>query len=131
MRLIRMIRSLALSVALAAGLGAPAAAAGQEAESATDLAALDLPVSFSRIKSRMAEVPELGETRGQLRLNYRINVYGRAPAIEFLQNFIVLDTAPAAYGGPTHAEMIEVMTPKESRPRAISTGNLLGNWRRP
>ena len=129
-----MIRSLALIVALAAGLGAPAAAAGQEAESATDpaaLAALDLPVSFSRIKSRMAEVPELGETRGQLRLNYRINVYGRAPAIEFLQNFIVLDTAPAAYGGPTHAEMIEMMTPKEWRPRAISSGNLLGNWRRP
>lgn len=129
----RFIRSIVPIVALTIGLAAPAAASAQDPGStgeASALEVLELPVSVSRIKDRMAALPEVDETRSPLRLNYRVNVYGRAPAIELLQDFIVLDTAPAAYGAPTHSEMIEVMTPKEWRPRAISVGNLLGNWRR-
>ena len=120
-------------VALAIGLAAPAAVSAQAPGPAGEASAfevLELPVSVSRIKDRMSALPEVDETRSPLRLNYRVNVYGRAPAIELLQDFIVLDTAPAAYGSPTHSEMLEVMTPKEWRPRAISVGNLLGNWRR-
>lgn len=126
--------SIVLIAALAVGLVTPATAMAQDAGSAgssTALEVLELPVSVNRIKDRMAALPEVDETRAPLRLNYRVNVYGRAPDIEFLQNFIVVDTAPAAYGSPTHNEMFEVMTPKEWRPRAITMGNLLGNWRRP
>ncbi|MXZ73422.1 MAG: hypothetical protein F4Z04_18230 [Acidobacteria bacterium] len=130
----RFIWSIVSIGALAVGLVAPATAVAQDAAAAgssTALEVLELPVSVSRIKDRMAALPEVDETRAPLRLSYRVNVYGRAPDIEFLQNFIVLDTAPAAYGSPTHTEMFEVMTPKEWRPRAITMGNLLGNWRRP
>ena len=127
----RMFRSLVPIVALVFGIGAPGAASAQEpALAANPGEAPDLPVSISRIKERMSSQPELGETRGRLRLTYRVNVYGRAPAMDLLQDFIIVDTAPAAYGGPSHAEMVEVMTPKEWRPRAISIGNVLGgNWR--
>ncbi len=117
-------------VALVLGIGVSGTASAQDSALGANLTEVpDLPVSINRIRERIASQPERGETHMPLRLTYRLNVYGRAPAMEFLQNFIVVDTAPAAYGGPSHAEMMEVMTPKEWRPRAISSGNLLGNWR--
>ncbi len=130
----QMRRLIVPLVVLIAGMAAPVTAWGQDSDAATEPTAvevLELPVSVDRIKNRMASLPEVDENHTSLRLSYRINVYGRAPTIEFLQNFIVLDTAPAAYGGPSHDEMIEVMTPKEWRPRAIGISNLLSNWRRP
>ena len=86
-----------------------------------------LPVSFDRIKRRMAALEERGDGRDLLDLSYYIDVYARAPALDLLRNFD-LDSETVSYGSPTHTEMLEAVTPREWRPRAISTGNLF-RWR--
>ena len=122
---------------LLAGLVAPADAAqeagadaAQEAGADAGVAnaeAMKLPVSFDRIKRRMAALEEREDGRDLLDLSYYVDVYARAPALDLLRNFD-LDSETASYGSPTHTEMLEAMTPREWRPRAISTGNLF-RWR--
>lgn len=119
------------TVVLGMGLAVPTAAAAQEPEAETAVETADvnrLPVSLDRIKRRMAETERTEEgRRGLLNLNFYVDVYARAPAIELLRNFD-LDSETVSYGSPTHREMLEAATPREWRPRAISTGNLFG-WR--
>ena len=131
---------LALVVVAGLGFTAPPALAAQElgAGAATpepgESRAVDaaessgLPVSLERIKRRMAATRETQEgRRGLLNLSYYVDVYARAPAVELLRNFDP-DSETVSYGSPTHREMLEAATPREWRPRAISTGNLFG-WR--
>ena len=119
------------AVALGIGLAAPVAAAAQEPDAETAVEAVDasaLPVPLERIKRRMAATERTQEgRRGLLDLNFYVDVYARAPAIELLRDFD-LDSETVSYGSPTHREMLEAATPREWRPRAISTGNLFG-WR--
>ena len=119
------------AVALGMGLAVPAAAGAQgpDAPSAGETVdASRLPVSLERIKRRMAAAEHTREgRRGLLDLNFYVDVYARAPAIELLRDFD-LDSENVSYGSPTHREMLEAATPREWRPRAISTGNLFG-WR--
>lgn len=119
------------TVVLGMGLAVPTAAAAQEPEAETAVETADvnrLPVSLDRIKRRMAQTERTEEgRRGLLNLNFYVDVYARAPAIELLRNFD-LDSETVSYGSPTHREMLEAATPREWRPRAISTGNLFG-WR--
>ena len=119
------------AVALGIGLAAPVAAAAQEPDAETAVEAVDasaLPVSLERIKRRLAATERTQEgRRGLLNLNFYVDVYARAPAIELLRDFD-LDSETVSYGSPTHREMLEAATPREWRPRAISTGNLFG-WR--
>ena len=130
----------AFVAAVVMGLAAPAASVAQEgpgagsgalasAVDAPDAAAEDyaLPGSFERIKRRMAATREPQDGRRLLNLSYYVDVYARAPAIELLRDFD-LDSETVSYGSPTHLEMLEAATPREWRPRAISTGNLFG-WR--
>ena len=129
----------AFVAAVGIGLATPAAPAAQEAtgvrpavrEPDTDgpaaAEAYALPGSLERIKRRMAAVQEPRDGRRLLNLRYYVDVYARAPAIEILQNFD-LDSETVSYGSPTHLEMLEAATPREWRPRAISTGNLF-RWR--
>ena len=122
---------LGLALTLAAGLAAPAAIAAQEPDAEPAVAALEtgrLPVSLDRIRQRLETTAEAQEgRRSLLELSFYIDVYARAPAIELLRNFD-LDSESVSYGAPTHVEMLEAATPREWRPRAISTGNLFG-WR--
>ena len=121
---------LSFTVALGMGLAVPVAAAAQapEAETAVETAdASRLPVSLERIKRRMAAERTREGRRGLLDLNFYVDVYARAPAIEILRDFDP-DSETVSYGSPTHREMLEASTPREWRPRAISTGNLFG-WR--
>jgi len=122
---------LSLAVALATGLAAPVAAAAQEPDAEPAVAAPDtgrLPVSLDRIRQRLETTAEAQEGRRDLLdLSFYIDVYARAPAIELLRNFD-LDSETVSYGAPTHLEMREAATPREWRPRTISTGNLFG-WR--
>lgn len=131
----------AVVAAVGMGLAAPAATAAQEASETPTAArepgaeapaaaaeATALPVSLERIKRRMAAVQEAGNGRRKLLdLNYYVDVYARAPSIELFRNFDT-DSETVSYGSPTHAEMLEAVTPREWRPRAISTGALFG-WR--
>ncbi len=122
---------VSFTVALGIGLGAPVAVAAQEPDTETAVGTVDasaLPVSLERIKRRMAATEPTQEgRRGLLNLSFYVDVYARAPAIELLRNFD-LDSDSVSYGSPTHREMLEAATPREWRPRAISTGNLFG-WR--
>ena len=139
----------AVAAAVGMGLAAPAATAAQEASGTPATAAQEaradarergaeapaaaaetsaLPVSLERIKRRMVAVQEAGNGRRKLLdLNYYVDVYARAPSIELFRNFDT-DSETVSYGSPTHAEMLEAVTPREWRPRAISTGALFG-WR--
>ena len=59
-----------------------------------------------------------------LRLEYRLSVYGVAPEIELLQGF---DTQHGAvpFGGPTHADFIDMWEPKEFKAPTIPLMPLL------
>ena len=130
----------AVVAAVGVGLAAPAAAAAQEAPGtpgarapgaeapAAAAEASALPVSLERIKRRMAAVREADNGRRKLlNLNYYVDVYARAPSIELFRDFDP-DGETVSYGSPTHLEMLEAVTPREWRPRAVSTGNVF-SWR--
>lgn len=135
-----LTRFACVAAAVGMGLAAPAAAGAQEASGApaarapgaeAPAAAAEasaLPVSLERIKRRMAAVRETGNGRRKLlNLNYYVDVYARAPSIEIFRDFDP-DGETVSYGSPTHLEMLEAVTPREWRPRAVSTGNVF-SWR--
>ncbi len=71
-----------------------------------------LPVSLHRIQRELQQSTST-ETREGLQLRYQIDVYGRSPAIELFTKTDNLRNGPVPYGGPTHKEMLNMMTPKE------------------
>ena len=75
------------------------------------LPAEELSVSLERIKQKLAQ---LGPAQSSLwRLDYYVEVYGRAPKIDVLQAFDV-HSGPVPYGAPTHAELLSLILPPES-----------------
>ncbi len=81
-------------------------------EQSEPLPAEELPVSLERIKRKQAQV---GSAQSSLlRLDYYVEVYGRAPKIGVLQDFDV-HSGPVPYGAPTHAELLSLNLPPESR----------------
>jgi hypothetical protein len=98
-------------ILLVALLAAPAGAFAQGAQ-AVD--ASKMGVDLSRIKRELAQA-QAEEASGDdpLRLNFRVEVVGTAPKIDFLEGFNV--EGPVPYGPPTHREVLDVLTPKEFR----------------
>lgn len=80
-----------------------------------------LPISLHRIQRELRQSSET-ETREGLRLRYQVDVYGRAPAIELFTKDDNLRSGPVPYGGPTHKQMLEMMTPQEFRAPAADFG---------
>jgi hypothetical protein len=105
--------SIAL-IALTFATSAAAPAFAQDASSARPVDAKLLPISLHRIQREIRQAAETGDHDG-LRLRYQVDVYGRAPAIEFFTKEDNLRDGPVPYGGPTHKEMLEMMTPREYR----------------
>ena len=95
-------------LATLAVLGIAASAAAQEVNVKL------LPISLHRIQRELQQSSST-ESREGLRLRYQIDVYGRAPAIEFFTKADNLTNGPVPYGGPTHKEMLYMMTPQEFR----------------
>ena len=73
-----------------------------------------LPISLHRIQRELQQSTST-ESREGLQLRYQIDVYGRSPAIEFFTKADNLRNGPVPYGGPTHKEMLDMMTPQEFR----------------
>ncbi len=73
-----------------------------------------LPLDLERLERRLRQSSEQENWDG-FRLRYRVEVFGKAPRIQFFEPGDVLPSGPIPYGAPTHQEMIEVMTPKEYR----------------
>ena len=90
------------------------------------LPAVELPVNLQRLKQRLAALPSRDEDRSLLKLNFYVEVYGRAPEINPLEGFD-LHSGPVPYGPPSHATMLRQMSPVAYQ--SGSSGAVLG-WSR-
>ena len=73
-----------------------------------------LPLDRARIQRALQESAVREERQG-LNLRYTVAVYGQAPPLVLFTREDNLTTGPVPYGGPTHKDMLEQMTPKEYR----------------
>ena len=89
-----------------------------------------LGVSFDRIKYKLDTLPEREGVSDLLRLDFYVEVYGRAPEVDYFQGFD-LENSPVAEGVPMTDELMEAMTAGDLPlvPPAMNLGNLL-NWLR-
>jgi len=95
---------------------AHAAAAQQGSVEASRLpASVDvsrLPIDLAKITRQLRQTQST-ESHDGLHIRYTVDVYGAAPRIEFFTKEDNLQTGPVPYGGPTHREMINHVTPQE------------------
>jgi hypothetical protein len=82
-----------------------------------------LPINLARIQRQLRQSTVRDESQG-LRLRYIVDVYGQAPRIELFPNRDYSLTGPAPYGGPTHNDLLQIITPQEYRAPAANFGNL-------
>ena len=73
-----------------------------------------LPVNLARIHRELQETATREERDG-LNLRYYVNVNTQAPPLVVFGPQDNLVYGPVPYGGPTHKDMLEQMTPKEYR----------------
>ena len=73
-----------------------------------------LPIDLAKITRQLRQTQST-ELHNGLHIRYTIDVYGAAPRIEFFTKEDNLQTGPVPYGGPTHREMINQVTPQEFR----------------
>jgi hypothetical protein len=81
-----------------------------------------LPVSLDRIQRALAAPPPL-DLKEQHPV-FRLEVFGKKPTLEDLlgEKFWI---GPAPFGGMTHREFLDMVTPKEAQPYAGFTGKYL------
>jgi hypothetical protein len=82
----------------------------------------DLPVSIDRIQRALA-APKPIELKEQ-RPVFRLEVFGKKPSLEDMlgEKFWI---GPTPYGGMTHQEFLDMVTPKLAQPYAGFTGKYL------
>jgi hypothetical protein len=94
-------------------LAAPLAAAAQEPP--TETAKLDvdeLPISVDRIQRKLAQAPS--SSQPGLKLEYYVEVVGRAPRIDVFGSFDVRN-GPVPHAGVTHRDFLNLVTPQQFR----------------
>ena len=94
-----------------------------EAEPTPNIDVSRLPINLDRIQRRLRQSSVRDESDG-LRLRYIVDVYGQAPRIELFTQQDNLLHGPVPYGGPTHNELLRVITPQEHSAPAADFGNL-------
>jgi hypothetical protein len=105
---------------------APAPGAASNAPASVDtkdtLKPEDLPVSIDRIQRALA-APKPIELKEQHPV-FRLEVFGKKPTLEDLlgEKFWI---GPTPYGGMTHQEFLDMVTPKVAQPYAGFTGKYL------
>ena len=109
-------RRIALTACLSSTLALPAAA--QESVDVNKL-----PVNLERIQRQLQQAT-VRQNQDGLRLDFLVDVYGRAPRIELWAPEPNLMTAPAPYGAPTHRQILEQITPQEFRAPAADFSSL-------
>ena len=123
------IRLTAIAMLLLLG-GLPPAVLAQDtpADTSAPEPAVDvskLPVNLTRIQRKLRQAVEREERDGPV-LRYTVDVFGLAPPIQLVTPKDNLLFSPAPYGGPTHREMMNVVTPKEFSSPVMDFNNL---WR--
>lgn len=117
------MRLLAVLVVVVCGLPAPASAQQAEpqapsAPTATATPAVDatkLGVSIARIRRELRQAEAREQEPGTLNLKYHVEVFGQAPRLDFLNDFSLAHGTPMPYGGPTHREFLDIVTPQQFR----------------
>ena len=109
-------------LAILAGLAGAGGQAGLRAQETVDVSRL--PLNLNRIQRELRQSAVREERQG-LNLHYVIDVYGQAPRIVIFGPDDNLVHGPVPYGGPTHRDMIEQVTPKEYRAPAADFSALV------
>ena len=97
--------------------------AGQQAATPPATPAPELPVSIDRIQRALSAPPSI-ELKEQNPV-FRLEVFGRKPTLEDIlgEKFWI---GPTPYGGMTHSEFLNMVTPELARPYAgFSGGHLI------
>ena len=109
---------LLIGVAQAAAAQVPTGTSGTTAANpgvvATTIDVSRLPIDLQRIQSRFRE-GQIREQRNGLNLRYFVDVFAKAPELKLFTKEDNLEYGRAPYGGPTHSDMMEVMTPRQYR----------------
>ena len=118
MRTRAVVSSASLVLGLAGGAAAqtpePAPAPPAASAPATSNETEQYGLNLSRIQRGLRRSAERQDYDG-LNLRYYVNVYAPAPPIRLFSKQDNLSFGMAPYGGPTHGEMMQVMTPQEFR----------------
>ncbi len=75
-----------------------------------------LPIDIARIQ-RVLQAQQAAETerrQNPFRLEYYVQVYGKAPELDLLATFDTRN-GPVPYSAPTHQEFLNLVTPQEFR----------------
>jgi len=73
-----------------------------------------LPIDLKRIESRFRQ-NQVREERDGLNLRYFVEVFAPAPKLRLFTKEDNLEHGQAPYGGPTHRDMLEMLTPRHFR----------------
>ena len=98
-------------------VGQPTGTSGLSAETPVPVSGIDvnrLPIDLQRIERRFRQ-GQIREERDGLNLRYYIDVFAQAPRIVLFTEQDNLRYGPVPYGGPTHQEMLDMMTPRQFR----------------
>ena len=98
---------------------APVRAAAQDVDGAR-LPAVRVSVSLERVKRKLAALPASDAERSLLDLDYYLEVFG------LLEGFDI-DIGPVPFGGPSHADLQDLWTPREFRAPVADLGSLF-DW---
>ena len=82
-----------------------------------------LPINLGRIERQLRQ-SSVREEHDGLRLRYIVDVFGQAPRLVLFTKQDNLLSGPVPYGGPTHQDLLQVITPQEFRAPAANFGNL-------
>ena len=82
-----------------------------------------LPIDFSRIQRRL-RTEAARQSQDGLNLRFFVDVYAPAPPIVLFTPEDNLQMGPVPYGGPTHREVIQHITPREHSAPAADFGAL-------
>jgi len=127
MRTIPVVSSALLMVGLVAGANAQATQTeAPPAVSTPPEPTQQYGLNLARIQRGLRKSAERQDYDG-LNLRFYVNVYAPAPPIKLFTPLDNLLYGPAPYGGPTHRDMMNLMTPQEfSAPAADFSG--LARW---
>src|SRR5687767_9974276 len=104
--------TLLLLLGLAQGAGAQSvvqdATADPPPPRATGVDVSRLPIDVARIQRQLRQTA-IREERDGLNLRYFVDVYAKAPQIEFFTKQDNLFYGPVPYGAPTHGQILEVI----------------------
>lgn len=80
-----------------------------------------LPTSLERVKRKLAQAPPSTDDTA-IRLQYFVEVYGRLEALQLFDERELQSAAPP-YGGMTHQEFLNFVTPQEFRAPVADIGS--------